>query len=158
MATEIEHKYLVNTTSWKKITPQKSIAIKQGYLLTDPHKTIRIRTKGDAGYITIKGKAIGASRPEFEYEIPLNDAEELLKSFCTNLVEKVRHLAVYENKTWEVDEFSGLNEGLIVAEIELASEDEDYAIPEWVAENVTEDVRYANSNLSTKPFKRWVNT
>jgi CYTH domain-containing protein len=124
-------------------------------LLTNPDKTIRVRTKGNNGYITIKGKTVGASRPEFEYEIPIADANELIDSFCANLIEKTRHIVIHDNKTWEIDEFKDLNEGLIVAEIELTSEDEKYSIPNWVDKNVTDDLRYANSNLTIKPYKTW---
>ena len=155
MATEIEHKYLVIKDIWKKVIPNKSVEIKQAYLLTDPEKTIRVRTKGNSGFITIKGKSTGASRLEFEYEIPIEDAIELINKFCSNLIEKTRHIVIHDDNTWEVDEFKGLNEGLIVAEIELTSEDEKYSIPNWIDKNVTEDLRYANSNLTIKPFTTW---
>jgi CYTH domain-containing protein len=155
MAIEIEYKYLVKADIWKKVVPDKSVEIRQGYLLTDPEKTIRVRTKGNHGYITIKGKSVGASRPEFEYEIPLADANQLIDGFCSHVVEKIRHLIVHDQKTWEVDVFSGMNEGLIVAEIELTREDEKYSLPEWVDKDVTDDIRYANANLSIKPFKTW---
>lgn len=155
MATEIEHKYLVIKDIWKKIILNKSVEIKQAYLLTDPEKTVRIRTKGNSGFITIKGKSNGASRLEFEYEIPIEDAIELINKFCSNLIEKTRHIVIHDDITWEVDEFKGLNEGLIVAEIELTSEDEKYSIPNWIDKNVTEDLRYANSNLTIKPFSTW---
>lgn len=157
MATEIEHKYLIKPELWKKVIPYERVDIRQGYLLTDPAKTLRVRTKGKTGYITIKGKTQGASRAEFEYEIPLADALELLTGFCSQVIEKTRHLVLYEGKTWEVDEFKGLNAGLIVAEIELSSEDENYDLPDWVDKNVTNDLRYANSNLSVKPFSSWSN-
>ncbi|MBS1634930.1 MAG: CYTH domain-containing protein [Bacteroidetes bacterium] len=155
MAIEIEHKYLVDMNLWKLVKPEKSVDIKQAYLLTDPDKTIRVRTKGAQGYITIKGRAVASSRPEFEYEIPLEDAHELIRYFCTNLVEKTRHLVTFEGKTWEVDEFHGANNGLMVAEIELNAEDEVYAKPAWVGNNVTADSRYANSQLAVKPFMSW---
>ena len=155
MPTEIEHKYLVQMYLWKEVVPENSVEIKQGYLLTDPNKTIRVRTKGSQGYITIKGKSVGASRPEFEYEIPLKDALELLSNFSTSLIEKTRHYITYNNKLWEVDEFKGLNSGLILAEIELSDENENYSAPDWVGENVTDDQKYANSNLSIKPFTTW---
>ncbi len=155
MATEIEHKYLIIKEHWKVVVPDQSIRIRQGYLLTDPEKTIRVRTKGDKGYLTVKGKSSGSSRPEFEYEIPLADAEELLDKFCSSLVEKTRHLVLHDNKTWEVDEFFGLNEGLIVAEIELTHEKEVYLTPHWVGQNVTNNSQYANSNLSLRPFTTW---
>lgn len=155
MPTEIEHKYLIKPELWKNINPEKSTDIRQGYLLTDPEKTIRVRTKGNKGYLTIKGKPTGASRLEYEYEIPLADANDLINKFCSNVIEKIRHIVVHDTQTWEVDEFKGLNEGLIVAEIELTSEGENYSLPDWVDKNVTDDPRYANSNLSIKPFTSW---
>lgn len=155
MAIEIEHKYLVNAALWREVLPEKSERIQQGYLLTDPNKTIRVRIKGTKGFITIKGKSKGASRTEFEYEIPLSDAEQLLQQFATQVIDKTRHYITVENKLWEVDVFGGKNEGLLVAEIELQAEDEQYAVPTWVTENVTADQRYANSNLSIKPFTEW---
>lgn len=155
MPIEIEHKYLVNPEKWKLVVPEKSEIIKQGYLSTDPNKTIRVRTKGNQGFITVKGKSLSASRPEYEYEIPLNEAEEMLQSFCNQSIEKIRHHVVYENKHWEVDVFHGENRGLIVAEIELKSETEDYSIPEWAIENITFDHRFSNSNLSINPYSKW---
>ncbi|MDB5013135.1 MAG: hypothetical protein JWQ25_1337 [Daejeonella sp.] len=155
MPTETEHKYLVNHELWRRVIPNKSVHIKQAYLLTDPNKTIRIRTVGSTGFITIKGKTVGASRPEFEYEIPIGEANQLIESFCSELIEKTRHYIIYENKTWEVDVFEDLNSGLIVAEIELDNENEQYIKPNWVTQNVTDDRRYANSNLSLKPYTAW---
>lgn len=155
MATEIEHKYLVNKTLWSAVKPHKSVTIQQAYLHTDPNKTIRIRTTATQGYITIKGKTQGASRLEYEYEIPVLDAQELIANFAYQIIEKVRHYVYHENKLWEVDEFKGANAGLIVAEIELITEDELYALPNWVTNNVTADVRYANANLSTIPYSSW---
>ncbi|WP_410220505.1 CYTH domain-containing protein [Pedobacter sp.] len=155
MATEIEHKYLVNLDIWKNIIPDKSVEIRQAYLQTDPEKTIRIRTKDKSGFITIKGNTVGATRLEFEYEIPIADANELINKFCSNLIEKTRHIVTHDSNTWEVDEFKGLNNGLIVAEIELTDEDEKYSIPNWVNKNITDDLRYANSNLTIKPFMTW---
>lgn len=155
MIIEIEHKYLVKHELWKQITPNKIVQIRQAYLSKDPAKTIRIRTAGEKGFITIKGKSVGASRPEYEYEIPLGEANELINKFCNTLIEKTRHYVLYENKTWEVDVFEGLNAGLIVAEIELNSEDENYLKPDWIDRDVTEDRRYANSNLTVNPFTNW---
>jgi adenylate cyclase len=155
MALEIEHKYLIKPEAWAKVIPHKSVALQQAYLLTDPEKTIRVRTMNDKAYMTIKGKSQGAARLEYEYEIPLSDALELIRNFSSNLVEKVRHYVEFEGKTWEVDEFKGSNEGLLVAEIELQTEDEAYHLPVWADANVTHDQRYANSNLSIKPFSTW---
>lgn len=155
MAVEIEHKYLVKREAWAKAVPHKSVSLQQAYLLADPEKTIRVRIMDSSAYMTIKGKSQGASRLEYEYEIPLNDALELIRNFSSNLVEKVRHYVAFEGKTWEVDEFKGANEGLLVAEIELGSGEESYVLPEWAERNVTHDQRYANSNLSIKPFSTW---
>lgn len=155
MAVEIEHKYLLKKDLWKEVIPHKSVAVKQAYILTDPNKTIRVRTMGDKAFITIKGKNSGAGRLEFEYEIPLNDAHELIGNFSTNLIEKIRHYVLVDGKTWEVDEFSGNNAGLFIAEIELLHEEEVYTLPDWVDMNVTNDNRYANSNLALKPFTSW---
>ena len=119
-------------------------------------KTIRVRLiEGDQGYITIKGKAKGLSRPEYEYAIPEEDAEELLKSFCDNIVSKKRYKIEVEGKLWEVDEFLEDNEGLIIAELELKGETEAFLLPEWIDREVTADPRYYNSELSVHPFKNW---
>lgn len=155
MGLEIEHKYLLKPESWNNVVPYKSVSLQQAYISTDPEKTIRVRTMNDKAYITIKGKASGARRLEFEYEIPLSDAHELIKNFSTNLVEKTRHYIDVGGKTWEVDEFKGANEGLFVAEIELVSEDEAYPLPDWVDLNITDDQRYANSNLALYPYSSW---
>lgn len=155
MALEIEHKYLLKRSAWEQVTPQKSVHLQQAYILSDPDKTIRVRTQHDKAWITIKGKTQGAGRLEFEYEIPLEDARELIRNFSSQAIEKIRHYVVYEGKTWEVDEFKGSNDGLLVAEIELGSETEVYQLPEWVDTNVTADLRYANSNLAIKPFTSW---
>ena len=137
MAIEIEHKFLVNMELWKAEKPHRSIEIKQAYIFSDENKTIRVRTSDEKGYITIKGKSVGASRLEFEYEIPITDAAALIKNFCFETIEKTRHLIKYKNHLWEVDEFKGKNKGLIIAEIELESESELYDKPIWVGENVT---------------------
>lgn len=155
MATEIEHKYLVKLELWKQIVPESSEIVKQGYLSSIPTSTIRVRTLGDKGFITIKGKSTGASRPEYEYEIPLSDAEELLGLFCSEVIEKVRHYVHYASNLWEVDEFHGLNSGLVVAEIELEHEDQQYEKPEWIDSDVTSDRRYSNSNLVQRPYSTW---
>ena len=156
MPIEIEHKYLVNAEEWSRVIPEKSITIKQGYIHAAPDKTVRVRTKADKGYITIKGKTVGASRPEFEYDIPLADAQELLINFCSQLIEKTRHLITYDHKTWEVDVFEGLNAGLIVAEIELKDERELYQKPTWIGADVTMDVKYSNAQLASVPYSQWV--
>jgi adenylate cyclase len=155
MGVEIERKYLVKMELWEKIKPQKSISIKQAYLSRDPLKTIRLRVADDKGYITIKGPTTGISRKEYEYEIPGEEANELMETFTTQAIEKIRHHVMHENKLWEVDEFKGDNEGLIMAEIELDSEDEKVKLPVWIDREISSDKRYANSNLIAKPFKTW---
>jgi adenylate cyclase len=155
MGVEIERKYLVKMDLWSKVKPHKSLSIKQAYLSRDWQKTIRLRVADEKGYITIKGPADGISRLEFEYEIPGNEAEELIANFTTELIVKIRHLVEYKNKLWEVDEFKGDNEGLIVAEIELDSIDEDFELPDWIDIEISSDRRYSNSNLIAKPFKTW---
>lgn len=155
MAVEIEHKYLVDNALWKKEIPQRSSTIAQAYLCIEPKSTIRIRIKDEQAFVTIKSKSIGDTRDEFEYEIPLADAEHMMKTMCTNTIEKVRHYITYEGKLWEVDEFKGDNEGLIIAEIELNSANEKYSIPAWAIRNVSDDRNYANSNLTKNPFKNW---
>ena len=152
MATEIERKFLVTGNQWRQTD---GIQYCQGYLNRDKGRTVRVRVAGEQGFLTIKGVTTGASRAEFEYEIPLADAEELLKLCDGPIIRKVRRLVVYEGFTWEVDEFLGENAGLVIAEIELESEDQQFERPEWVGEEVTDDPRYYNSNLSVNPYGRW---
>ena len=153
MPLEIERKYLLSNDDWRKLV-QKKMAIQQGYLNTDKERTVRVRIKKDKGILTIKGKTTGFARLEYEYEIPLKDAQELLK-LCQNLIEKTRFEVLYEGKLWEIDEFYGSNEGLILAEIELESEDEAFVLPDWIDKEVSHDARYYNSSLSKKPFGTW---
>lgn len=152
MATEIERKFLVTGNAWRQ---DDAISYCQGYLNRDKGRTVRVRVAGDHGYLTIKGETSGTSRAEYEYEIPLADAEELLKMCDGPLVQKIRHLVVHNGFIWEVDEFLGDNAGLVVAEIELESEDQPFDRPEWVGDEVTDDSRYYNSNLAVTPFCRW---
>jgi adenylate cyclase len=152
MPTEIERKFLVYGLDWRSGNAQR---ISQGYLSRDKQRTVRVRIAGAKAYLTIKGETTGASRAEFEYEIPLEDAESLLLLCDGPLVEKLRHRIVYEGFTWEVDEFLGENTGLIVAEVELSSEDQAFSRPPWVGREVTMDARYYNSNLAANPFTRW---
>lgn len=155
MGKEIERKYLVDIETWNKLEKPPGTQFRQGYLLTDPDKTIRVRVTDTKGYLTIKGISEGASRLEFEYEIPVEEARELLDKFSISELSKIRYTIVYKNKTWEVDEFLGDNAGLFVAEIELQSEDEVFDLPEWVTREVTEDKKYYNSNLTINPYKNW---
>lgn len=146
MAFEIEHKYLVKNGSYRRLS-MESFPITQGYLCRQPERTIRVRIKGDKGYITIKGKNSGAVRQEFEYEIPIEDAKKIMTMCNPPILEKIRHIVPFEGHIWEVDEFFGNKLGLVTAEIELTSEDEEYEIPEFVGENVTGNPAYYNSNL-----------
>ena len=158
MAIETEFKFLVHKDLWNQVIPNKSLDIRQGYLYSDENKTVRVRTKGEKGYLTIKGKTSGASRPEYEYEIPLDEAIELLNLFCPERIEKTRHEVLFAGNKWEVDVFQGANEGLIVAELEVESETDAFEKPSWIGENVTDDSRYANSNLIKNPFVNWKST
>lgn len=153
MALEIERKFLVN----EELLPQASqkINMMQAYLQTDPERTIRVRIADDRAYLTIKGKMVGIARKEFEYPIPVEDARELAKLAVHSPIEKVRHYIVDDGRTWEVDFFEGLNQGLVLAEIELSSEDEAFNQPGWVGEEVTGQVQYHNSYLAQHPYSTW---
>ncbi len=155
MGAEIERKYLVNKEIWDNTVKDDKHSIRQGYILNNPDKTIRIRLFDEKGYITIKGLSTGASRPEFEYQIPEEDAKELLDKFCTSLISKIRDKISYKGKLWEVDEFLEDNAGLIVAEIELSDEQETFDLPNWITKEVTGEEKYYNSNLLIHPYKDW---
>lgn len=155
MNIEIERKFLVRKDEWKTLPKPPGILVRQGYLLAEPAKTIRVRTKGQHGYLAIKGISTGARRDEFEYEIPLDDAHELFENFSITSLSKVRFEILFQGKTWEVDEFLDDNEGLIMAEIELENESEQFELPHWIEKEVTGDERYYNSYLSVNPFKKW---
>ena len=155
MAQEIERKFLV-AGDFRPFV-RKAIRITQGYLNSAPERTVRVRIKGEKGFITIKGKASesGASRFEWEKEIPVDDVRELLKICEPGVIDKTRYLVDVGNHTFEVDEFYGDNEGLTVAEVELGSEDEAFEKPSWLGEEVTGDVKYYNSMLMKNPYKNW---
>jgi adenylate cyclase len=155
MGIEIERKFLVDHKLWNQLSKPKGVNFSQGYILKQEAKTIRIRVTDEDGFITIKGKSVGFSRSEFEYTIPIGEAKQLLADFCEAVVIKIRYRIDFEGKVWEVDVFSGENEGLIVAEIELDDAKEIFNKPGWVGQEVTDDVRYYNSNLSEHPFKKW---
>lgn len=155
MALEIEHKYLVDANSWKSAARQGSARIVQGYISRGNGHTVRVRIKGENAFLTVKGPSEGATRAEFEYNIPVKDAEEMLELFCRSRIEKVRYEVKIGDHLWEVDEFEGANTGLILAEIELSSEDEPYEKPDWVTEEVTYDFRYSNAHLSETPYNSW---
>lgn len=155
MAQETERKFLVRGDF--KHLAHKQTRITQGYLCSVPERTVRVRTKGDKGFITIKGigNASGASRYEWEKEIPAEEVTELLKICEPGVIDKTRYQVKAGPHTYEVDEFYGENQGLIVAEVELTTENEDFEKPEWLGEEVTGDVRYYNSMLMKHPFTKW---
>jgi CYTH domain-containing protein len=153
MAIEIERKFLVLGDAWRQAAPTR---FSQGYLNRDKARTVRVRIAGSAGFLTIKGLSQGATRAEFEYPVPLADAQALLALCDGPCIEKDRHLVAHAGHTWEVDEFFGANAGLVVAELELQSEDEAFERPAWLGEEVTHDPRYFNSSLASLPFSQWV--
>tara|TARA_B100000683_G_C12093956_1_gene392266 strand:+ start:76 stop:549 length:474 start_codon:yes stop_codon:yes gene_type:complete len=154
MAIEIERKFLVKTIPENQI--QYSHHIKQGYIVSDKDKVIRVRQKENDYFITIKGNKVGISRFEFEYPIPKPDAKKLFKHFCgKKLIEKIRHYIEYEGCTWEVDVFCGENAGLVIAEIELESENQEFHLPNWVGSEVTYQEKYYNMNLIKRSFNKW---
>lgn len=157
MALEIERKFLVDPAQWKALVKPKPNYFIQGYLHSEPGKTIRVRATDDKGFITIKGKssADGLSRSEFEYEIPKKEALDLLDAFTQKTIEKNRYEIMVEGNVWEVDVFEGTNTGLIVAEIELESAEQSFTKPDWVREEVTSDFRYFNSALIEHPYTEW---
>lgn len=153
MAKEIERKFLVDLAKWDR----NGIAIKmeQGYLAIVDKKVVRVRIADNHAYLTIKGNLSGITRDEFEYEIPVSDASQMMKMCIGNTVQKTRYVEEIEGKVWEVDVFEGLNEGLVVAEIELESENEAFVKPTWALQEVSSETRYYNFNLSQKPFSMW---
>lgn len=150
---EIERKFLIKTELWKPI--EKGTEIKQGYLSVNPERVVRVRIAGEKSFLTIKGKSIGLTRPEYEYEIPKNEAEELLRLCLDYPVEKMRYKEKINGLTWEIDVFSGANSGLVIAEVELTSEEQKLDLPVWIGEEVSDDYRYYNSWLSGNPFSKW---
>lgn len=155
MGDEIERKFLVTGDGWRVGRSTKYV---QGYLSRDPGRTVRVRQAGEKAFITVKGAATGVSRKEFEYAIPVADAEAMFQLCVGPLIEKTRTVVEFEGKKWEVDEFHGDNAGLVVAEIELRSEDEQFVSPPWVGREVSSDRRYFNSSLTQHPYKDWKDT
>ena len=154
MAKEIERKYLVKAGAW---TPRDAgTHFKQGYLNSQKERVVRVRIEGDEARLTIKGLTTGVSRSEFQYPLPLADAEILLEELCEQpLIDKHRHLESVAGRTWEIDVFHGDNDGLLVAEIELPAEDAAFELPPWAGAEVTGDARYFNSNLLRSPYRSW---
>jgi CYTH domain-containing protein len=134
----------------------EGVLYRQGYIYTQNGNTVRVRIAGDKGYLTLKGKTKGSVRSEFEYEIPLEEAGEMLDLLCDRpLIEKIRYKEKIGELTWEIDEFLGENEGLILGEVELESENQKVTLPEWIGEEVTQYPRYYNSNLAKNPYSQW---
>lgn len=154
MGLEIERKFLVKSDAWKAGAVGK--LYRQGYIAILKGRTVRVRIAGNQGFLTIKAATGGLARAEFEYPVPLGDAQVLLEHHCLpQVVEKIRYRIKYADLTWEVDEFMGLNHGLVVAEVELSSPDQTIALPHWVGAEVTHDTRYLNSALSQRPYSQW---
>ncbi len=154
MGVEIERKFLLQGDAWRGLG--QAVLLRQGYLSSARERVVRVRIEGEQAMLTIKGANVGATRGEWEYPIPLADAVELLDGLCEQpLIEKVRHRIEHAGMVWEVDEFLGANAGLVVAEIELASEDQPFEKPEWIGTEVSGDARYYNANLIRHPFSQW---
>ena len=154
MATEIERKFLLANDGWRGLDQGQVYC--QGYLCSGAGRTVRVRTAADRGYLTIKGPTQGFSRAEYEYPIPFVEARELLDSLCMKpLIEKIRYRIDFAGFIWEIDEFKGENNGLVVAEIELESPEQEFVMPPWIGQEVTDDPRYRNSSLALNPYRDW---
>ncbi len=154
MGQEIERKFLVNANTYRTLAT--GTHYKQGYLNSQKERVVRVRTIDQSGFITVKGITKGATRLEYEYEIPAKDADELLEQLCEQpIIDKHRYKVPMGDFVWEIDEFHGENDGLTVAEVELLSEDQEFPKPDWIGEEVTGDPRYYNSNLIANPFTKW---
>lgn len=159
MAVEIERKFLVATDRWRfdeQGVARHGVRFRQGYIPGNEDATVRVRLEGERGVLTIKARANGFSRLEYEYTIPAADAIEMLDKVCPQpQIDKVRYQVTVGEHVWEVDEFLGENAGLVVAEVELDAENEQFTLPEWVGAEVTEDTRYLNVNLARNPYRTW---
>jgi len=153
MAKEIEKKFLLKNDTWRK--QAKGTFYRQGYLSTRKERTVRVRINGKRAFLTIKGPSKGASRLEFEYQIPLTDALELIELCEKPLIEKKRYIVMHKGFKWEIDEFEGVNKGLVLAEIELNNENQKFDLPEWIGAEVTGNPDYYNASLIKKPFSKW---
>ncbi|HJV75636.1 MAG TPA: CYTH domain-containing protein [Noviherbaspirillum sp.] len=154
MGVEIERKFLVRDASWKSMG--QGVLLRQGYLSSAPERIVRVRIEGDKAMLTIKGRTAGMTRSEWEYPIPVVEAQVFLDTLCERpIIEKKRYRIPYEGMLWEVDEFLGENAGLVVAEIELESESQTFSRPGWIGDEVTQDSRYFNANLLRHPYSRW---
>jgi CYTH domain-containing protein len=153
MALEIERRFRVNGDSWRGLAP--GVQYRQGYLSVEKERTVRVRVVGQQAWLTLKGNISDVTRHEFEYAIPLADAQIIMGAMCPMVVDKLRHRIEHGGFVWEVDEFFGDNAGLVLAEIELPSEDTAFDKPDWLGEEVTHDGRFTNAYLSKQPFSRW---
>lgn len=155
MGTEIEKKYLIVNEEWRN-NADEGIYMVQGYMGSNEKSSIRVRINGDTANLNIKSKTIGIQRNEYDYPLPVNEAKEILENLCDKpYIEKTRYHVIHQEHEWEIDVFSGDNDGLIVAEIELESVDEEFALPNWAGEEVSDDPRYYNVCLVTHPYKEW---
>ncbi len=155
MASEIERKFLLRDESWR-IFARDPTRIRQGYILGGAKASVRVRVSGDCAWLNLKSATVGVSRAEFDYPIPVSDAEQILDKLCVRpIIEKTRFLVDHAGHCWEVDVFEGDNSGLVVAELELASEDESFELPPWAGKEVSKDRRYYNSSLVQLPYCRW---
>ncbi|MFH1851963.1 MAG: CYTH domain-containing protein [Candidatus Neomarinimicrobiota bacterium] len=154
MAIEIERKFLVTDDRWRNLAT--GVFYRQGYLSTDPNAIVRVRIAGEQGFLTAKGRSAGLARMEFEYPIPVADAQIILDNLCRKpLIEKYRYTIPIDGLTWEVDKFTGVNAGLIVAEVELPEQNHKFSKPDWVGREISDDPRYFNANLVDHPFEKW---
>ena len=154
MGLEIEKKFLIKNDNWKQFVSEEK-EITQGYLNANPNRTVRVRIAGKLGFLTIKSKSKGSGRSEFEYEIPIEDATELIELCEKPILSKTRFIVKFENHKWEIDVFEKENKGLVVAEIELSKEDEFFLTPDWIGKEVTEETKYYNSQLIENPYSEW---
>jgi CYTH domain-containing protein len=153
MALEIERKFLLKEGAWRN---EKGTMYRQGYLNSAKESTVRVRIIDDKGYLTVKGISRGAVRVEYEYEIPVAEAKAMLDDLCEKpLIEKMRYKIAFNGLVWEADEFFGENQGLLMAEVELESENQEFTKPDWIGEEVTDDPKYYNANLIYHPYSKW---
>ncbi|HHX82415.1 MAG TPA: CYTH domain-containing protein [Pseudomonadaceae bacterium] len=154
MVMEIERKFLVKNDEWRELC--EGVLLRQGYLSSEKMRVVRVRIAGSSAFLTVKGKTSGVSRLEFEYPIPVEDAGKMLDELCEKpLVEKTRYILDDSGHRWEIDEFHGVNQGLIVAEIELDDENDAFVKPSWLGGEVSHDPRYFNANLAAHPYSEW---
>jgi adenylate cyclase len=155
MPVEIERKFLVSGDAWRQ-SVSRSERFGQGYLATTAACSVRVRIGGERAWLGIKGRVVGMSRPEYEYEIPVAEAGEILRDFCAEgRIDKIRHWVEVGGREWEIDEFLGANAGLVVAEIEIEDEAAQFERPGWLGREVTNDVRYYNASLAQQPYRGW---